>query len=97
MTAAFILTGLRVSKEILPDIYSGVKIMHQSNAFDSAVDEGKLWASHRFLLKLGRQRFGDPDPKTETALTAIEDIDRLERMMDVILNVKSWKALLSVK
>ena len=58
---------------------------------------GRLEQSHEVLLKLGRQRFGDPDPKTEAAVIAIEELDRLERMIDVILNVKSWKALLAVK
>jgi hypothetical protein len=97
MTAAFILTGLRVPKETLSDIYSGARIMHQSTAYDSAVDEGSIKTSHRALLSLGRQLFGDPNPKTEAALTAIDDPERLQRMIDIILRVKSWKALLAAK
>jgi hypothetical protein len=101
MMTAFILTGLRVPKKALPNLYDGVKIMHQTCAFDAYVEEGvlkgEIRSSHRLLLKIGRQRFGDPDPKTEAALTAIEDLDRLERLADVILSVKSWKALLAVK
>lgn len=101
MTAAFILTGLRVGKETLSSIYDGVTIMHETSAYDAMVEEGIfkgiLKARIAALLKLGRQRFGDPNRMTEAALTAIEDSDRLERMLDVILNVKSWKALLLVK
>jgi hypothetical protein len=48
-------------------------------------------------LAIGRKRLGDPSARTEKALAAIDDPDRLERMMDVILDVKSWKALLAVK
>src|SRR5207249_4454715 len=33
MTAAFILTGLRVQKDELSTIYHGVRIMHESTAF----------------------------------------------------------------
>jgi len=49
------------------------------------------------LLKFGRQRLGEPDIRTQAVLDAIEDSDRLERMLDQILTVKSWKALLSIK
>lgn len=49
------------------------------------------------LLRVGRQRFGDPDAKTEASISAIEDFERLDRMLDQILAVKSWKALLSIK
>jgi hypothetical protein len=97
MTAAFVLTGLRVPKETLSDIYEGVKIMHETSAYDAMVEEGIVKARIEVLLKLGRQRFGNPDPRTESALTAIDDVGRLERMIDVILTVKSWKALLGVK
>ncbi len=49
------------------------------------------------LLEQGRQLFGDPDARTEAALTGIHDIERIKRMALAVLNVKSWKALLSVK
>lgn len=97
MSAAFILTGLRIPKESLSSIYGGVKIMHKTVAFDAIVEEAEIRTGHRFLLRQGRQRFGDPDPKIEAALTAIQEVDRLERMIDAVLTVKSWKALLAVK
>ena len=41
MTAAFILTGLRVAKESLAEIFEGVKIMHESSAYDMWVEESE--------------------------------------------------------
>ena len=77
-------------------LYEGVRIMHKV-AWDEAIDEGIVKGQFRTILAVGRKRFGDPDPKIEAALTAIQDPDRLERMAEVILTVKSWKALLLVK
>jgi len=99
MTAAFILIGMRVQKEDLANIYDGVRIMHESTAYDVILDEGRLEgeirASHRMLLRQGRKRFGPSDAATESALTSIQDLDRLERMADAVLTVNSWQELLA--
>ncbi len=103
MTAALILTGMRVAKEDLATIYSGVRIMHESTAFDMAVEEGlakglvkgRIEGEIRLLLKQGRKRFGPPDAKIDAELTAIQDLDRLERMAEAVLTVASWQELLA--
>jgi hypothetical protein len=41
MTASFILTGLRVKKESLATIYEEVRVMHESTAYDQAMEEVK--------------------------------------------------------
>jgi hypothetical protein len=78
-------TGTRVSKDSLGAIYDGVKIMHESNAFDMILDEGRIEGQILLLLRQGRKRFGPPSPKIEAALTAIKDAERLERLGDAIL------------
>lgn len=93
--AAFGLTGLRVKKEDLASIYQGVRVMHESTAYDMAVEEGCVKTSHRVLLKQGRRLLGLPQPSVEAALTSIQDVERLERMAEAILTVKSWEELLS--
>ena len=95
MTAAFILTGMRVPKESLASIYDGVRIMHESTAYDMAVEEGRLEGELRLLVRQARKRFGAADPPTEAALTSIQDLDRLERMAEAVLTVNSWQELLS--
>jgi predicted transposase YdaD len=106
MTAAFILTGLRVPKETLADIYDGVRIMHESTAYDVILEEGRaegrlegrlegeIRNSHRLLLRQGQKRFGPPDPATESALKSVQDVERLERMAEALLSVSSWQELL---
>jgi hypothetical protein len=100
MTAAFILTGLRVQKENVATIYEGVKIMHESVAWDQIEEEGMVKGQLQAILKFARKRFGEPDAKTLAALNAITDRERVERildrMSDVKVTVKSWKALLAI-
>ena len=73
--------------------------MHESTAYDTILEEGRLEGdirtSHRLLLRLGRKRLGAPNSKTKATLTAIQDIARLERMADAILTAKSWDELLA--
>lgn len=95
MTAAYILTGLRVKKTDLASIYRGVGLMTESTAYDEAVEEGEVKRSHRLVLRLGRKRFGDPDAATERELRSIRDLDRLERLADAILSAASWAELLA--
>ena len=77
MTASFILTGLRVKKENLATIYEGVRVMHESTAYDQAMEEGEIRLSHRVLLRQGRKLLGPPDSITEAALKSIQDVERL--------------------
>ncbi len=95
LTAAYILTGLRVKKTDLASIYRGVGLMTESAAYDEAVEEGELRGQYRVLLRQGRKRFGDPDAATERELQSIRDPDRLERLADAILSAASWPELLA--
>lgn len=76
MTAAFILTGMRVAKEDLASIYSGVRIMQESTAYDMILEEGlekgmekgleeglekgRLEEARRILCLLGEEQFNTP-------------------------------------
>ncbi len=99
MMAAYILTGLRVDKSDLASIYRGVGLMGATTAFDEAIEEGEargeLKRSHRLILRLGRKPFGDPDVATQARLTAITDLDRLERLAEAIFTANSWEELLA--
>src|SRR5579872_819796 len=98
MAAAFVLTGLRVPRESLADIYRGVRLMEDSSAFELILDKGRqqgqIQQAHRTLLRQGRNRFGSPDVATEAALKAITDLDRLDRLSEAMLTVNSWQDLL---
>ena len=58
---------------------------------------GALGHARASLLKQGRKRFGPADETTEARMKAIDDIERIDRMIDRVLEVASWDELLSVE
>ena len=95
MTAAYVLTGLRVERTELGPIYDGVRLMHESSAYELILEEGGIREAQRILLRLGKKRLGSPDETVATALKAINDLDRLEQLTDAVLSVSSWQELLA--
>ncbi len=71
--------------------------MQESTAFDEAVDEGRIDGQITLLRRLGRNRFGLPDPAAESRLMAIKDLERLERLADAIFTAKNWEELLATR
>jgi hypothetical protein len=47
------------------------------------------------LAILGEKRFGAPDATTLEAVESIDDLDRLRRITDRLLDVESWQELLA--
>jgi hypothetical protein len=95
LTAAWVLTGLRVSRALAQKLYEGVRAMEESVTYQMIVEEGEIKALQRTLLRQGLKRFGPPDEATRSALTGIGDLERLGRMTDRLLDVGSWAELLS--
>jgi hypothetical protein len=107
MTAAFVLTGLRIDRRVLDDIFRGVKVMHDSSAFDVyealgrekgiqlGLQQGRVQERQRVLLELGGKRFGPADAETEAAVRGIDNLDRLKRLTDAVLTANSWHELLA--
>jgi hypothetical protein len=99
MTAAFVLAGLRVNRESLDDMFRGVRVMHESTAFDyyfeNGLQKGRVQERQGILLELGWERFGPADAETEAAIRAIDNLDRLKRLTGAVLSANSWHELLA--
>ncbi|MCZ2341972.1 MAG: hypothetical protein LC104_09280 [Bacteroidales bacterium] len=99
-----ILAGLRVKKQHLPAIFRGVGIMSELTAYDELVEmvqhgeqRGKINMGHEILLRLGSKRLGDPDAHTVEELHTIQDLERLNGLMDRLLTAQSWEELLATE
>jgi hypothetical protein len=95
MTAAFILSGLRVPVESLEPIFEGVRLMHETVAWDYYLEEGARRYAVQALLRRGKARIGAPDEETVAALNKIRELDRLERLDDATLTATSWQEVLA--
>ncbi len=94
LTAAYILTGLRVSPDEARHLFRGVRAMRESSTFMAILDEGRVDEARKIILRQGRLRFGEPGSTVLSAIEGIEDIDRLELMCDRMIQATSWQDLL---
>jgi hypothetical protein len=95
VTAAWLLTGLRVERTVALGIFSGVRSMRDSDTYMYIIDEGREQQAKRMILRLGQKRFGPPSEEVKTRLQAVVDIDHLERLAEALLVVSGWSELLA--
>ncbi len=76
--------------------------LRESATYQAILQEGEAKGERKatrvFLLRLGRSKFGAPDPAIVGAVNSIEDylpLCRLEELRDRLLQVKSWQELLA--
>ena len=69
--------------------------MNESDTYLAIIDEGREKQVKKDILRLGKRRFGPADQTNESAIQAITDLDRLERLLDRILDASNWQDLLN--
>jgi hypothetical protein len=98
-TTTFVLTGMRVTREALVQLFQGVREMHESVAYQIILDEGRaegqVQGVRKILFRQGHKRFGPAGADIEQAIQAITDLEHLERLADRLLDVASWQELLN--
>jgi hypothetical protein len=94
LTAAFVLTGLRLKRNQAKQVFAGVRAMRESDTFLAILDEGRETQTRRLIRLLARRALGEPDEPTVTRLEGITDIDRLERIIQRVGEAASWQDLL---
>lgn len=93
ITAAYLLTGLRVHRNTARDLFRGVRTMHESDTYMAIIDEGREKEAKNIILRMGQKRFGPANETIRARLAAIEDIDRLEALAERLLDVNGWDQL----
>jgi hypothetical protein len=95
LTAAFVLTGLRVPRQKASQLFQGVRAMRESDTFMAIIEEGEVNEARKMVLRLGQKSLGVPDEAVTTAVEGTTDLERLELMMERIGEVESWQQLLA--
>ena len=107
-TAAFILMGLRFPRALVRQIVGKAQKMKESETYQIILEEGEargeargefrgeLRATLNSLIRIGTRKFGPPSSQTLGALSQVADVHRLERLIDSVLDVAGWEALLAV-
>ncbi len=97
LTAAYVLTGLRIPKQLSLQMFQGVKAMRESETYMGILEEGAIEHAKKMIVRLGKASIGPPDESVTARLTALgtaEELDRLDRMIERIHKVKTWQELL---
>jgi predicted transposase YdaD len=94
-TATFVLLGLRYPPEMAEQLLRGITAMEESATYQYIVSKAALKEAKKFILFLGRDRFGSPDAEATAAIESINDLERLEQMGHRLLAVSSWQELLA--
>ena len=69
--------------------------LRESSYYQMILDEGRLEGTQDVLLRLAAKKFGPVPAATETAVRALTDRERLERMIERVYDATSWDDLLA--
>ena len=96
-THCYTLLGLRCDQLVIDQLFQGVTGMRESSTFQAIQAEARAETIARWrasLRKAGEKRFGVLSKKNENILNAIDDVDRLDRAYQRMLEAISWDDLL---
>jgi hypothetical protein len=69
--------------------------MKESTTYQGILEDGRIESLQQTLLRQGRRKFGTPSDTVTTAISALTDRERLERMTEQLLIVSNWEELLA--
>ena len=95
MTAALVLTGLRVPSEVAHQLFAGVRNMEESSTFVAIMEKGAVREARKMILRLGTNKFGLPDQATQVIIGGITELGHLEDLLQRLMEVNSWSELLA--
>jgi hypothetical protein len=64
--------------------------------YEKGIEKGTQNTLLRLLLRLGTKQFGSPSSELESQVRAIQDLTRLDELIDRIQKAQSWDDLLRV-
>lgn len=96
--AAYILLGLRYSPALAAQLFRGVMSMKESSTYQAILEEGRsegAVAEAKKVLRLqGNKVFGAPDSRTAAVIERINELPKLEDLLERLPVATSWQDLL---
>jgi hypothetical protein len=97
LTAAYVLTGMRVSEDEAKRIFQGglmlENVLEDSTTYQYILRKGAIRHTRQLLLRQGRAKFGEPDAATVARIEVIDDLDQLDRLGERLVTAATWQEL----
>ena len=96
--ATQMLMGLRYSEQQFEGVSAmilGIRGIEESSVYQGIIAKGRAAEGRDILLRLGKKKFGEPRPGVLAKIDAIDDLSRLNTLLEQILDVSSWDELLA--
>jgi hypothetical protein len=61
---------------------------------EQGLEQGRILGARNALLRLGRRMFQEPPPAIVGRIQAMSNADRIDALIDRVLEVESWEELL---
>jgi predicted transposase YdaD len=89
--------GIRGIEEssVYQDIFAKGHVEGRAQGLAEGFIEGRTDEARQAVLQLGRKKLGQPDDGMRIRIAAIADVDRLNSLLERILEVASWDELLT--
>ena len=94
-TTTKLLMGLRYNTALVDKLLQGVRAMKESVTYQAIVEEGRLARARDDIRRIGERKFKGPPPENiQNTLESLTDEEQLGRILDRVLDVDSWEALI---
>jgi hypothetical protein len=87
------LFGIRGIEE--SSVYQGILRRGEAKGRAEGEAKGLVEGAREALLRLGRRKLGPPSEPVEARIAALGDLDRLNELIDRLLDASSWDELIS--
>jgi predicted transposase YdaD len=89
---------MRHSPVLAEQLFRGVLSMKESSTYQAILEEGRtegaVTEARKLLRRFGERAFGPPDARISTTIESIDDLSRLEALLDQLPSAASWHELL---
>ncbi|MBX6312155.1 MAG: hypothetical protein IRY99_04435 [Isosphaeraceae bacterium] len=88
-----------INKKLADRLLKGIEAMEDSVTYQAILEKGqfvgRLQEARSTLIRQGTQKFQAPSEAIQQRIEAIDDLERLEQLLDRVLDAMAWDDLLA--
>jgi hypothetical protein len=97
VTSALVLSGLRLDRELAVNLFRRYRAVEDSTTYQYIIEQGAIAEVRKLVLRKGATKLGAPTKRVKAAVQELEDLPRLERLLDSLDTATSWNDVLETQ